>query len=187
MKPADLNARLKCIRLVALDVDGVLTDGTLGVTGGGGEIKFFHTHDGAGVKYLQRAGIRVAILSGRRAQAVDHRAKELGIRLVLQGVKFKLVGLKRLARLAKIPAGSMCYVGDDLPDIPVMRQVGLAVAVADARPEVRRAAHWVTRARGGRGAVREVAERILKAQRKWANIVVRYGLTAGGGRAGGAS
>jgi len=180
VKKLPLSTRIRRIRLVAFDVDGVLTDGTFGLTGGGGEIKFFHVHDGSAIKYLHRAGIRTALLSGRRARAVEHRAKELGIPFVLLGFKFKVEGLEKLIHRAQLPAGQICFVGDDLPDIPVMVKVGLAVAVANARPEVRRIAHWTTRAAGGRGAVREVAERILKIQRKWAQIVARYGLTARG-------
>ena len=181
MKQISLNTRIKRIKLVAFDVDGVLTDGTFGITSRGGEIKFFNVHDGAGVKYLERAGIRSAILSGRSAKAVVHRARELGIRYVLQGFKFKLDGLEKLLYQAKVTSGEICFVGDDLPDIPVMRKVGLAVAVANARPEVRRIAHWTTRAAGGRGAAREVAEKILKTQGKWAGIIARYGLTTRSG------
>jgi 3-deoxy-D-manno-octulosonate 8-phosphate phosphatase (KDO 8-P phosphatase) len=107
---------------------------------------------------------------------VKHRARELGIRHVLQGYKRKLEGLTRLARRVGIPPERMCFVGDDLPDIPVMRKVGFAVAVASARQEVIRAAHWVTRAGGGNGAAREVAEKILKAQGKWRGVTARYGL-----------
>jgi len=175
---AEISSRMRRVRLVALDVDGVLTDGSILVADDGREVKVFNAHDGAGVKYLERAGIRTAILSGRRVPAVAHRARDLGIRYVLQGFKFKMQGLERLVRRSGVAPEEMCYVGDDLPDIPVMRKVGLAVAVADARPEVRRAAHWVTRAPGGRGAVREIAERVLKAQRKWRGIILRYGLTS---------
>ena len=187
MTKPSLTALMKRVEMVVLDVDGVLTDGTFGVTDGGEEIKFFHTQDGSGIKYLQRAGIPVAILSGRSAKAVERRAKELGIRWVLQGHKYKLEGLERLAHESGLSADRMCYVGDDLPDIPVMRQVRLAVAVPNARPETRRIAHWTTRAHGGRGAVREVAERILKAQGKWGEIFARYGLVARARKRGRAS
>jgi len=172
--------------MVVLDVDGVLTDGVIRVGADGEEIKSFHAHDGAGIKYLIRAGIPVAILSGRRAKAVARRARELGIKPVLQGYKFKIDGLKKLTQATGIAANAMCYVGDDLPDIPVMRAVGLGVGVSDARPEVLRAADYVTLACGGRGAVRELAEKILKAQKKWGRIVARYGLKGAGSAAGGA-
>jgi 3-deoxy-D-manno-octulosonate 8-phosphate phosphatase (KDO 8-P phosphatase) len=181
VKKTDFTARVRHIRLVVLDVDGVLTDGSILLDADGREMKQFNVHDGTGIKYLQRADLGVAILSGRRARAVTHRARELDIRPVLQGYKFKADGLRRLLRETKLPAEAMAFVGDDLPDIPVMRAVGLAVAVADARPEVRAAAHWVTRTPGGRGAVREVAERILRLQGRWADIIARYGLTPSGG------
>ena len=176
MTRSHLNARIRPIRLVVFDVDGVLTDGAVRLTSRGQEIKSFHVHDGSGMKYLQRAGVGIALLSGRRSAAVDHRARELGIRYVLQGYKSKIKGLDRLVARARVPARVMCFVGDDLPDVPVMRRVGLAVAVANARPEVRRIAHWTTRREGGHGAAREVAEKILKTQGHWGRIVARYGL-----------
>ena len=187
MKKTSLQARIRRIRLVAFDVDGVLTDGSILLSGGGAEIKVFHAHDGAGIKYLERAGIRTAILSGRRSQAVSRRARELGIRYLLQGFKVKLKGLEKLVRQTKTGLEEICFVGDDLPDIPVMQAVGLAACVADARPEVRRVAHIVTHARGGHGAVRELAEQILKVQARWGGIVARYGLNARGSIAGGES
>ena len=174
------------MRLVAFDCDGVLTDGSIIVTDAGDELKVFNAQDGAGIKYLQRAGIQTAILSGRRTQAVEHRAKGLGIQFVLQGFTHKMEGLETLVNRSKVPPHEICYVGDDLPDIPVMREVGLAVAVPNARPEVKQAAHLVTRARGGRGAAREIAERILKGRRLWGRIVARYGLRGAGGSGEGA-
>ena len=182
-----LSSRLKRVKLVVLDVDGVLTDGTFGVTDSGSEIKFFHAHDGAGIKYLQRADIRVALLSGRSARAVTHRAKELRIRYVFQGYKYKLEGIEKLVYRAGVTLDQVCFVGDDLPDIPVMNRVGLAVAVANARPEALKIAHYVTRVGGGRGAVREVCEKILKAQGKWDKMIARYGLADSCPEAGGDS
>jgi len=167
LKRNALNSRFRRVKLVVFDVDGVLTDGTVFLTPAGKEMKAFNVLDGAGIKYLERGGIAAAILSGRRASAVNHRARELGIAYVLQGCKRKLEGLDQLAKRAKVPLDAVCFVGDDLPDIPVMRKVGLAVAVAGARPEVKSAAHWVTQTGGGHGAAREVAERILKVQGKW--------------------
>jgi 3-deoxy-D-manno-octulosonate 8-phosphate phosphatase (KDO 8-P phosphatase) len=171
-----LEDRIRRVKLVAFDADGVLTDGTIYLMPDGRELKAFNALDGTGIKYLERAGIVTAVLSGRRSAAVNRRAREVGTRYVLQGYKRKLAGLAKLARRAKVPPERMCYVGDDLPDIPVMRKVGFAVAVAGARPEVIRAAHWVTERGGGRGAAREVAEKILKAQGKWRSIIARYGL-----------
>ncbi|MGD1000732.1 MAG: HAD family hydrolase [Candidatus Brocadiia bacterium] len=172
----NLSERIRRVKLVVFDADGVLTDGTIYLLPDGRELKAFNALDGTGIKYLERAGIATAILSGRRSAAVNHRAREVGTRYVLQGYKRKLAGLAKLARLTKVPPERMCFVGDDLPDIPVMEKVGFAVAVAGARPEVIRAAHWVTERGGGRGAAREVAEKILKAQRKWRPIIARYGL-----------
>lgn len=185
MKCTDLNARIKRIRLVAFDVDGVLTDGSILLTAGGSEIKVFNARDGVGIKYLERAGVLTGIISGRKSKAVDRRASELGIRFVLQGCKRKLACLERLVKMSGVSRGQVCFLGDDLPDIPVMREVGLGVAVADAVPEVRRTAHWVTRNPGGHGAARELAEKILKAQGKWGGIIERYGRPRRGAAGGG--
>ena len=170
----DLAERIADVRCVALDVDGVLTDGRIYVSDSGERIRAFDVHDGSGIIYLQRVGIRVAILSSESREAVRHRARRLGIRTVLLGYKNKLVGLDQLLVSEQVEPEHVCYVGDDLPDVPVMRAVGLAVAVADAHPLVRDAAHWVTRCDGGRGAVREVAEHILKSQGLWPKILSRY-------------
>jgi 3-deoxy-D-manno-octulosonate 8-phosphate phosphatase (KDO 8-P phosphatase) len=163
------------IRAVILDVDGVLTDGRIFLRDDGSETKCFHAWDGAGIKYLLRSGIQVAFLSGRESEAVRHRARELGVAHVRQGAKDKLPAYESLLADLGLSDAEVCYVGDDLPDIPVMRRVGLSVAVADAREEVRALAHYVTHASGGQGAVREVAERLLKAAGKWAAILARYG------------
>jgi len=174
MSGRDLVRRLRAIELVCMDCDGVLTDGSICIGPDGREWKVFHAHDGTGIKYLHRAGLKTAIISGRTAPALLRRARELGVPYVFQGVKVKLDGLTRLVRRSGIPPERICFVGDDLPDIPVLRAVGLGVAVADARPEVRRVAHWITPSPGGRGAIRDVAERILRAQRRWGAILERY-------------
>lgn len=163
------------IRLVLLDVDGVLTDGRITYAGDGEEIKSFDVKDGLGVKLLQEAGIEVGILSSRSSRAVSRRARELGMRLVWQGVEDKAAVLAAVARGKKLSAGEIAFLGDDFADLPVFRRVGLSVAVADGIPELRRAAHLITRAPGGKGAVREAAEGILKAQGKWARVVKKYG------------
>jgi 3-deoxy-D-manno-octulosonate 8-phosphate phosphatase (KDO 8-P phosphatase) len=181
VKAIELNARLRKVRLVIFDVDGVLTDGTILLGPDGREMKAFNVLDGTGIKYLQRAGLRVALLSGRRSSAVRARARELGIDLVVQGAKVKMDGFAKLLQAAGVTAEESCVVGDDLPDIPVMREAGVGVAVADARDEVLGAADWVTRASGGRGAAREVAEKLLKVQGKWKGIMSRY-LDANGRR-----
>jgi len=164
------------VRAVVCDVDGVLTDGTLYLGPEGVELKGFHVHDGAGIQWLLRSGVGVGLLTGRESEVVARRARELGIEHVRQGAGDKLAAFEQLLGELGVAAEAACYVGDDLADIPVLRRAGLAVAVADAREEVRAAADLVTHARGGRGAVRELAERILKAQGTWAAVVSRYGL-----------
>ena len=154
------------IRLLVLDVDGVLTDGRLYYGARGEALKVFHVHDGLGLVELRRAGVEVAVISGRRSPMVSARCRELGVRHVQQGVPDKLTALTRLcARLRLQPAACAC-VGDDLPDVPLMRRVGLAFAVADAHRDVRRAADVVTRRRGGRGAVREVCDHLLALEKR---------------------
>jgi 3-deoxy-D-manno-octulosonate 8-phosphate phosphatase (KDO 8-P phosphatase) len=149
------------IRLLVLDVDGVLTDGRLYFGARGEALKAFHVRDGVGLKQLQRAGLIVAVISGRRSHMVAARCRELGVAHVLQGVADKLAALGRLcARLKLTPAACAC-VGDDLPDVPLMRAAALSFAVADAHRSARRAADVVTRLPGGRGAVREVCDHLL--------------------------
>jgi 3-deoxy-D-manno-octulosonate 8-phosphate phosphatase (KDO 8-P phosphatase) len=156
--------RARRIRLLALDVDGVLTDGRLYLSAGGEELKVFHVRDGSGLVAVQRAGITVAIVSGRDSAAVSRRAAELGIRHVRQGVADKGGELDRLLdELAIEPAETAC-VGDDTPDLPMLRRAGLAIAVADAHPALVEAAYWTTSAPGGRGAVREVCDLLLSAR-----------------------
>jgi len=168
------------VRLLLLDVDGVMTDGRLGFDGAGREFKFFYARDGIGIKLLQRAGLRVGILSGRKARVVELRAGELGIDLLLQKIQDKARGLEAVIRRERLRPDQICYVGDDLVDLPVLLEVGLAVAVADAVSEVKAAAHFVTRKPGGRGAVREICEGILKAQGRWTAEIGRYYPAAGG-------
>ena len=149
------------IRLLVLDVDGVLTDGRLYFGPRGEALKVFDVRDGLGLVQLQRAGLSVAVISGRRSPMVAARCRELGVRHVHQGISDKLATLARLcARLKLTPASCAC-VGDDLPDVPLMRAAALSFAVADAHREVRRAADVVTRRPGGRGAVREVCDHLL--------------------------
>ena len=156
--------RARRIRLLVLDVDGVLTDGRLYLSPTGEELKVFHVRDGSGLVAVQRAGITVAIISGRDSAAVSRRAAELGIRHVRQGVVDKGAELDRLlTELGVEPVETAC-VGDDTPDLPMLRRVGLAVGVADAHPALLEAAHWITRAPGGRGAVREVCDLLLSAR-----------------------
>ena len=170
----DLPARAAAVELLLLDVDGVLTDGSVVYADDGTELKRFHVRDGSGLKLWHAAGKRSAIVSGRKSVAVARRAAELGIDPVLQGREEKTAAFEEvLARYGFAPE-QVCAVGDDLPDLPVLRRCGLAVAVSDACPEVRDAAHIVTTASGGRGAVREAVEWVLKAQGRWAELTARY-------------
>jgi 3-deoxy-D-manno-octulosonate 8-phosphate phosphatase (KDO 8-P phosphatase) len=152
------------VRLLALDVDGVLTDGQLYFDSQGNELKAFHTHDGLGLKLLQAAGITVALITSRSSSMVAERARALGIEHVYQGREDKLAAFLGLLEETGIAAEHACYAGDDWIDLPVMRQAGLAVTVPDADPAVTERAHWVTGRGGGRGAVREICQLILDAQ-----------------------
>ena len=152
------------IRLLVLDVDGVLTDGRLYYDAGGEQLKVFHVRDGHGIRALGRQGVRLAIISGRRSRAVQQRARELGIAHVLQGIDDKLAALERLRARLRLPLAAVACVGDDTPDVALMQAVGLAFAVADAHPDALAAADVVTRAPGGQGAVREVCDRLLAAR-----------------------
>jgi 3-deoxy-D-manno-octulosonate 8-phosphate phosphatase (KDO 8-P phosphatase) len=156
--------RAKHIRLLVLDVDGVLTDGRLYLSAAGEELKVFHVRDGSGLVAVQRAGITVAIISGRDSAAVTRRAAELGIRHVRQGVGDKGAALDRLLDELGISAAATACVGDDTPDVPMLRRAGLAIGVADAHPALLAAAHWVTPSNGGQGAVREACDLLLSAR-----------------------
>ena len=151
----------RAIRLLVLDVDGVLTDGRLYFGPRGEALKVFDVRDGVGLKQLQRAGLQVAVISGRRSRRVATRCRELGVRHVLQGVGDKLAALTRLCTRLKLTPAACACVGDDLPDVPLMRAAALSFAVADAHHSARRAADVVTRLPGGRGAVREVCDHLL--------------------------
>ena len=170
----EVRERAGRIKLLVLDVDGVLTDGGLIWHGDGQESKVFHVHDGHGIRLLQRAGVEVALLTGRRSQVVDHRARDLGIELVVQGSKNKLADYEDILRLRELDDQSVAYVGDDLVDLPLLRRVGLAVTVADGAPHVRPYCHGSTLSKGGRGAVREVCEFLLEVQGKWEEITSLY-------------
>ncbi|HEX4674241.1 MAG TPA: HAD-IIIA family hydrolase [Steroidobacteraceae bacterium] len=149
------------IRMLVLDVDGVMTDGRLHFGPRGEALKLFHVRDGLGIQQVAKAGIEVAVISGRKSKMVDVRCRELGISHVFQGVKNKVAVLEKLCARLKIEPAECACVGDDLPDIPVMRTVALAFAVADAHNEARHAAHLITKLPGGHGAVREVCDYLL--------------------------
>ncbi len=165
--PAEVWERARAIRLLLLDVDGVLTDGRLFFGPKDELFKVFHVRDGQGIKMVQHGGIEVAFLSGRVSDPAYCRARELGISQYHEGLRDKVKVLEKLTRVLGLSAQEVAAVGDDLVDLPLLAQVGLAVAVADAAPEVKAAAHWVTTLPGGRGAVREVCDLLLKAQALW--------------------
>lgn len=152
------------IELLVLDVDGVLTDGRLYFGAKGEALKVFHVRDGHGIKLLLTAGIQVAAFSGRRSAAVTARMRELGIVNVVQGCSDKVAALQRLIRRLKLSPLSCACIVDDTPDLALMSAVGFAAAVADAHPLVKSAAHWVSRTGGGRGAVRELCDALLRAR-----------------------
>jgi len=156
--------RARKVRLLALDVDGVLTDGRLYYDQAGNELKAFCTRDGFGIKALQRFGIGVALITGRSSAIVDRRAQELGISWVYQGALNKLEPLNDVVEKAGLLEEQVCYAGDDWLDLPVLERVGLSVTVADADPVVKSRVHWVTEHAGGMGAVREICDLILVAQ-----------------------
>jgi 3-deoxy-D-manno-octulosonate 8-phosphate phosphatase (KDO 8-P phosphatase) len=163
------------VRLMILDVDGVLTDGSLYYGPGGEVMKAFNVRDGHGVKLLREGGVEVAILTARQSEIVAVRARELGVDRVLQGAADKVAGFERLVDDTGIGVERCGYIGDDWPDLAVLTRVGFAATVADAAPEVRAAAHWITAAPGGRGAVRELAEFVLHAQGRFAPLLARHG------------
>ncbi len=161
---ADLLQRGKAIKLAVFDVDGVLTDGKLYFLVDGSEFKTFNTLDGQGIKMLINSGVRTAIISGRKTPVVERRAQNLGIQHLYQGREDKMVVLDELLGELGLSYEQVAYLGDDLPDLPVIRRVGLGMAVANANDFVRQHAHGVTQARGGEGAAREFCELILQAQ-----------------------
>jgi 3-deoxy-D-manno-octulosonate 8-phosphate phosphatase (KDO 8-P phosphatase) len=169
-----LRGRAARIELLLLDVDGVLTDGSITYTAELVEIKQFHVRDGSGLKFWHLAGKHSAILSGRSSPAVEFRARELGIAHVLQGHGEKLPAFEELLLRTGFRPEQVCAVGDDLPDLPILRRAGLAVTVADGCPELRESVDLVTTAPGGHGAVRETIEWLLKLQGSWDGVVERF-------------
>ncbi len=159
-----LLSRAKLIKLVTFDVDGVMTDGGLYLSDSGNEFKRFNTLDGLGIKLLKASGVQVAIITGRSSQCVALRAQNLGIEHVYQGVERKIDAMNDLLNKLNLTRDAAAYMGDDVVDLPVMRNVGLAISVPDAPQLVRENAHYITQHRGGNGAVREACELLMHAQ-----------------------
>ncbi|NCC51526.1 MAG: HAD family hydrolase [Spartobacteria bacterium] len=168
-----LEQRAAQVEAVVFDVDGVLTSGAI-IYGVEGELKQFHVQDGHGFKLAKRAGLKLGLITGRASAMVERRAEELGVDFVAQGVKNKGEMLPELFARLGVTGNQVCYVGDDLVDLPVMYQVILPVAVANAVPEVRERAVWTTERRGGDGAAREVIDFVIKAKGLWPKIMEKY-------------
>jgi 3-deoxy-D-manno-octulosonate 8-phosphate phosphatase (KDO 8-P phosphatase) len=171
LKDEALANRCRALRLVLTDVDGVLTDGTVLLLPDGHEAKAFHIRDGLGIVLAQRAGLRIGLLSGRDSKAVAHRARELGIAIVRQGVADKGAALREILAAEKLAPHEVAYMGDDVNDLAVIGEVGLSAAPADAPLEVKARAYMITDARGGQGCLREFLEAILRARGDWERLV----------------
>lgn len=174
MSSSELQQRAARIKLLLMDCDGVLTDGRIWIFENGEEQKGFHTRDGLGIDLWHRAGLQSGIISGRVSSAVETRARTLGMTYVCQGCEDKLEAFNDTLAQANVTATEVAFVGDDLNDIPLMLQSGLAIAVADAAHETREHAHYMTTAQGGYGAIREVVELLLKAQGRWHDLIKQY-------------
>lgn len=170
----DLQQRAETVKLMIFDVDGVLTDGRITYLDDGSEIKSFDVQDGHGIKLLQRAGLEVALITGRYCAAVAQRAKGLGISRVYQGIHYKIEAYEKILAETGLTDAQVGYMGDDLIDVPVMRRAGFSVAVPNSSPHVLPYAHYVTKAQGGHGACREVCELLLMAQKLWDEVTQRY-------------
>ncbi len=172
--PAGVTDRMEQIQLLLLDVDGVLTDGRLGRTAGGEEIKFFSVSDGLGIRMAQNAGLQVGFLTGRKSKEVESRARELGVEIVVQGSRDKARDLETILAENSLDVSRVAFMGDDLPDLPVLQQVGFSAAPANAAEEVLERVDYVTERKGGEGAVREVVDLLLKAAGKWDEVLSQF-------------
>ena len=169
-----VNEKFSNIKLLLLDVDGVLTDGKITYTDKGEEIKSFNSKDGLGIRLLMDSGIKVGIITGRKSDALVHRCKNLGIELLFEGITDKLQTFKDILKKTGLHSDNTAFAGDDLPDLPVMKAVALAITPADAPEYIKEHADFVTRQKGGEGAIREICDKILQAQGKWETIIEKY-------------
>jgi 3-deoxy-D-manno-octulosonate 8-phosphate phosphatase (KDO 8-P phosphatase) len=170
----DLRERARKVKLLMLDVDGVLTDGRIIYDSHGRDMKFFDVHDGLGVYALKKAGIPTILITAKGSKAIKPRAKDMQVEAVFENISPKSAALKKILKKYKVKKDEVCFVGDDLVDLCLMKKVGFSVAVFNACPEIKQSASYITLREGGRGAVREVAELILKSKDKWKEIVNNY-------------
>jgi len=170
-------AKARNIRLLILDVDGVMTDGSIVMDANGSELKAFNVRDGHGIKLLQRVGIAIAIITGRGSPVVEARARDLGIEYVVQKSLNKIEGLERVIAESGIPAEQCAMMGDDIIDLPPMYRIGLSLAPADAHAAVLNQVDWVSDCNGGRGAIRQAAEGMILARDSWDEVMARYNIS----------
>jgi len=170
----ELRERAKKVKLLLLDVDGVLTDGRIIYDSQGGDMKFFDVHDGLGVYALRKAGIKTVLITAKGSRSISPRARDMRVEEVFENISPKSAVLEKILKKYKADIDEVCFVGDDLVDLCLMKRVGFPVAVFNAAPEVKQAAFYITLREGGRGAVREIAELILKSQDKWKEILEFY-------------
>lgn len=169
-----LEVKAKAIKLLILDIDGVLTNGLLYYGNGGIEMKGFHIHDGLGIKLLQKSGVAVAVITAKKAESIERRVRDLHIEHAYFGREEKLPAYEELKQKLKLNDADIAYIGDDLPDLPILRRVGLAMTVPNAPELIRQYVHLVTKNKGGKGAVREICEFILKAQDQFEAVIQSY-------------
>ena len=174
MNTKTLPEKLKDIQLLLLDVDGVLTDGSIIFSDEASETKVFNVKDGYGLKLVMSTGIKVGLVTGRTSKALHRRCRDLGIKYIYDGVQQKAQLLDKIVLETGVDADNTAFIGDDLPDIPLMRRIGLSIAVADAHEMVRDYSDWITSAPGGRGAVREVCDALLKARGHWEKLMAKF-------------
>lgn len=170
----NVEERAKKVKLLILDVDGVLTDGRIIYDSKGRDLKFFDVHDGLGVYLLKKTGIRTILITARGSRAIKPRAKDMQVERVYANISPKQKVLENILKKYRLTSDAVCFVGDDLVDLGIMKRVGLAIAVSNACQEIKEISHYITNSPGGRGAVREIAELILKAQDKWQEAINSY-------------
>ena len=174
MVPPEIIEKVRRIKLLILDIDGVMTDGRIIYSIYGDELKFFDVQDGFGITLLNRAGIKSVIITAKKSRIVKLRARDMKVAKAYQGYSDKLAAFNKILKAFKIGPDDICFIGDDLIDLPVLKRVGLAIAVPNAVEEVKNCAHYITSKMGGRGAVREICDLILKSQNKWDLATSKY-------------